>query len=189
MIMKLVILDFSHSKVRVIDNCPADWKHENVEKLEDYMFDEENLDLNPDTCNYMFGEGIEVTNETYVPKGSKIPAMKDFTKKKVQLHNEMLQSIKDLMTETGKGNLDLCKDKNDEEISRFAYIVRAQDGCEVEEVEVMSIKLENDSLFYMAKGQDGEDEDWQDLAHDVILGNLDLLYDAVYSKIKEEIEE
>ena len=70
--MKLVILDYSNSQVRIIDNCPADWKHENVEKLDDYMFGEENLDLNPDTCYYMCGEGIEVTNETYIPKdGSK----------------------------------------------------------------------------------------------------------------------
>ena len=53
----------------------------------------------------------------------------------------------------------------------------------------MNIKLENDFLFYMAKGLEGEDEDWQDLASDVTLGNLDMLYDAVYSKIKEEIEE
>lgn len=187
--MKLVILDYSNSKVRIIDNCPADWMHENVETLEDYMFDEESLNLNPDTCCYMCGEGIEVTNETYVPKDSKMPAMKDFTKKKVELHNEMLQSIKDLMAETGKSNLDLCKNRNDEEICRSAYIVRAQDGCEVEEVEVRSIKLENDSLFYIAKRQDGEDEDWQDLTSlDVTLGSLDMLYDAVYSKIKEEIE-
>lgn len=54
---------------------------------------------------------------------------------------------------------------------------------------VKNIKLENDSLFYMAKGQDGEDEDWQDLTSlDVILGSPDMLYDAVYNKIKEEIE-
>lgn len=119
--------------MRIIDNCPADWKHENVEKLDDYMFGEESLDLNPDTCYYMCGEGIEVTNETYIPKDGKMPAMIDFTQKKVQLHNEMLQSIKDLMAETGKGSLDLGKDKNDEEICRSAYIVRMQNGYEVEE--------------------------------------------------------
>lgn len=187
--MKLVILDYSNSQVRIIDNCPADWKHENVEKLDDYMFGEENLDLNPDTCYYMCGVGIEVTNETYIPKDGKMPAMIDFTQKKVQLHNEMLQSIKDLIAETGKGSLNLGKDKNDDEICRTAYIVCMQDGCGIEEVEVMNIKLENDSLFYMAKGQDGEDEDWQDLTSlDVTLGSLDMLYDAVYNKIKEEIE-
>lgn len=187
--MKLVILDYSNSQVRIIDNCPADWKHENVEKLDDYMFGEEYLDLNPDTCYYMCGEGIEVTNETYIPKDGKMPAMIDFTQKKVQLHNEMLLSIKKLMSETAQTNLDLSKAKNNDEICRSAYIVRMLDGCEVEEVEVMNIKLENESLFYMAKGQDGEDEDWQDLTSlDVTLGSLDMLYDAVYNKIKEEIE-
>lgn len=186
--MKLVILDYDNSQIRIIDNCPANWNSENIEDLEDYMFGEEHLNLNPDMCYYMHGNGIEVINETYVPKDSKMPAMKNFTKKKVQLHNEMLQSIKDLMAETGKNNLDLCKDKNDEEICRSAYIVRAKDGCEVEEVEVMNIKLENDSLFYMAKGQDEVDEDWQDLTSlDVTLGCLDMLYDAVYAKIEEEV--
>ena len=59
---------------------------------------------------------------------------------------------------------------------------------DVEEVEVMQIKLENDTLWYMAKGKEIVDEDWQNLSDDVISGNLDMLYDAVYAKIEEEMK-
>ena len=68
-------------------------------------------------------------------------------------------------------------------------IIRSLDVCEdVEEVEVMQIKLENDTLWYMAKGKEIVDEDWQNLSDDVISGNLDMLYDAVYAKIEEEMK-
>lgn len=66
--MKLVILDYENSQVRIINNCPTNWNSENIEDLEDYMFDGEHLNLNPDMCYYMHGNGIEVVNETYTPK-------------------------------------------------------------------------------------------------------------------------
>ena len=47
--MKLVILDYENSLVRIINNCPTNWNSENIEDLEDYMFDGEHLNLNPDS--------------------------------------------------------------------------------------------------------------------------------------------
>lgn len=85
--------------------------------------------------------------------------------------------------------LDLTQNENGEDTSNSAYIIRSLDVCEdVEEVEVMQIKLENDTLWYMAKGKEIVDEDWQNLSDDVISGNLDMLYDAVYAKIEEEMK-
>lgn len=40
----------------------------------------------------------------------------------------------------------------------------------------------------MAKGKEIVDEDWQNLSDDVISGNLDMLYDAVYAKNEEEMK-
>ena len=48
--------------------------------------------------------------------------------------------------------------------------------------------------FYMEIGKKNYevelivDEDWQNLSDDVISGNLDMLYDAVYAKIEEEMK-
>lgn len=90
------------------------------------------------------------------------------------------------MGTTSQTTLDLTKNLNGEDTSYSAYIIRSLDVCEnVEEVEVMQIKLENDTLWYMAKGKEIVDEDWQNLSDDVISGNLDMLYDAVYAKIEE----
>lgn len=101
----------------------------------------------------------------------------------------MLQCIKKLMLSASQTILDLTQNENGEDTSNSAYIIRSLDVCEdVEEVEVMQIKLENDTLWYMAKGKEIVDEDWQNLSDDVISGNLDMLYDAVYAKIEEEMK-
>lgn len=186
--MKLVILDYENSQVRIINNCPTNWNSENIEDLEDYMFGEEHLNLNPNMCYYMHGNGIEVVNETYTPKNESMSIKVDFSSRKEKLHEEMLQCIKNLMGTTSQTTLDLTKNLNGEDTSYSAYIIRSLDVCEnVEEVEVMQIKLENDTLWYMAKGKEIVDEDWQNLSDDVIPGNLDMLYDAVYAKIEKEM--
>lgn len=101
----------------------------------------------------------------------------------------MLQCVKKLMLSASQTILDLTQNENGEDTSYSAYIIRSLDVCEdVEEVEVMQIKLENDTLWYMAKGKEIVDEDWQNLSDDVISGNLDMLYDAVYAKIEEEMK-
>lgn len=187
--MKLVILDYENSQVRIINNCPTNWNSEKIEDLEDYMFDGEHLNLNPDMCYYMHGNGIEVVNETYTPKSKNMPSKVDFSSRKEKLHEEMLQCIKKLMLSASQTILDLTQNENGEDTSYSAYIIRSLDVCEdVEEVEVMQIKLENDTLWYMAKGKEIVDEDWQNLSDDVISGNLDMLYDAVYAKIEEEMK-
>ena len=138
---------------------------------------------------YMHGNGIEVVNETYTPKSKNMPSKVDFSSIKEKLHEEMLQCIKKLMLSASQTILDLTQNENGEDTSYSAYIIRSLDVCEdVEEVEVMQIKLENDTLWYMAKGKESVDEDWQNLSDDVISGNLDMLYDAVYSKIEEEMK-
>ena len=168
--MKLVILDYENSQVRIINNCPTNWNSENIEDLEDYMFDGEHLNLNPDMCYYMHGNGIEVVNETYTPKSKNMPSKVDFSSRKEKLHEEMLQCIKKLMLSASQTILDLTQNENGEDTSYSAYIIRSLDVCEdVEEVEVMQIKLENDTLWYMAKGKEIVDEDWQNLSDDVIL--------------------
>lgn len=80
--MKLVILDYENSQVRIINNCPTNWNSENIEDLEDYMFDGEHLNLNPDMCYYMHGNGIEVVNETYTPKSKIMPSSWTFLQEK-----------------------------------------------------------------------------------------------------------
>ena len=77
--MKLVILDYENSQVRIINNCPTNWNSENIE---DYMFDGEYLNLNPDMCYYMHGNGIEVVNEIYTPKSKNMPSKVDFFQEK-----------------------------------------------------------------------------------------------------------
>lgn len=47
--MKLVILDYENSQVRIINNCPTNWNSENIEDLEDYMFDGEHLNRHHQT--------------------------------------------------------------------------------------------------------------------------------------------
>lgn len=141
--MKLVILDYENSQVRIINNCPTNWNSENIEDLEDYMFDGEHLNLNPDMCYYMHDNGIEVVNETYTPKRKNMPSKVDFSSRKEKLHEEMLQCIKKLMLSASQTILDLTQNENGEDTSYSAYIIRSLDVCEdVEEVEVMQIKLE-----------------------------------------------
>lgn len=87
--MKLVILDYENSQLRIIDNCPTNWNSENIEDMEDYMFGEEHLNLNPHMCYYMHGNGIEVVNETYTPKNESMSIKVDFSSRKEKLHEEM----------------------------------------------------------------------------------------------------
>lgn len=86
--MKLVILDYENSQLRIIDNCPTNWNSENIEDMEDYMFGEEHLNLNPNMCYYMHGNGIEVVNETYTPKNESMSIKVDFSSRKEKLHEE-----------------------------------------------------------------------------------------------------
>lgn len=179
---KIFVLDYSNSEIKIIDNCPSEWS---AEDIDNYLFGEDGLNLNPNTCHYMYGEGIEVNNLTY----SKMPVKVDFYGQASQQTKDINTAIKNLMKTTGLVNLDMTKDKEGKNEDYCGYIIRACDGVEsIEEVLVTHIKLQNDTLFYKAKG-DLNDDDWQNLANDVVCGNLAMLYEAVYEKIENELGE
>ena len=111
---------------------------------------------------------------------------KDFIQKKVQLHHEIENAIKEMMMEKGVTEIDLLKD---EESFDAGWLIRGMgDTNELEEVQVATIKLENKTLFFKGKNACGTDEDWQlfDASDNVLLGSIDTVYDAVFQRIKSK---
>ena len=92
----------------------------------------------------------------------------DFTKKRMELHKEIENALKDLMKE------------------KQGWLVRGFCGAStVEEVQVEAIKLEGNTLFYKGKNIWETDSDWFpfDVSDNVIAGTIDTVYDAVYQRI------
>lgn len=108
----------------------------------------------------------------------------DFIKKKVQLHHEIENAIKEMMMEKGVTEIDLLKD---EESFDAGWLIRGMgDTNELEEVQVANIKVESNTLYYKGKTTCETDEDWQllDVSDNVLLGSIDTVYDAVFQRIK-----
>ena len=110
----------------------------------------------------------------------------DFVKRKVQLHHEIENAIKEMMMEKGVTEIDLLKD---EESFDAGWLIRSiGDTNALEEVLVATIKQENNTLFYKGNNACGTDEDWQlfDASENVLLGSIDTVYDAVFQRIKSK---
>ena len=83
----------------------------------------------------------------------------DFVKRKVQLHHEIENAIKEMMMEKGVTEIDLLKD---EESFDAGWLIRSiGDTNALEEVLVANIKVENNTLYYKGKTTCETDEDWQ----------------------------
>ena len=107
----------------------------------------------------------------------------DFTKKRMELHKEIENAIKNLMKEKQVEEIDLT---TDEDIHDTGWLVRGFcDASTVEEVQVEAIKLEGNTLFYKGKNIWETDSDWFpfDVSDNVIAGTIDTVYDAVYQRI------
>lgn len=182
--MDLYIFDYSNSEVKIVNNCPSDWQV-NIENVENYMFGEDKLDLNPNTCYYMFGDGIKVNVQACSMQDG-LPSKIDFYAYKSNLKNCILEAIKDIMKKGNVTEIDLTQDVMGNEVSYEGYLIRSYDT--VEEVLITSLKLDGDTLYYKAKGEGYQDDDWQNLRDDVVGDNCEMLYDAVYDKIYEMIE-
>lgn len=108
----------------------------------------------------------------------------DFVKRKVQLHHEIENAIKEMMMEKGVTEIDLLKD---EESFDAGWLIRSiGDTNALEEVLMANIKVENNTLYYKGKTTCETDEDWQllDVSDNVLLGSIDTVYDAVFQRIK-----
>lgn len=68
----------------------------------------------------------------------------DFTKKKIELHKEIENAIKNMMTEKGVTEIDLTQDE--ENYDAGWVIRRVENASELEEVQVAYIKLYGNSL-------------------------------------------
>lgn len=113
----------------------------------------------------------------------------DFVKRKVQLHHEIENAIKEMMMEKGVTEIDLLKD---EESFDAGWLIRSiGDTNALEEVLVANIKVENNTLYYKGKTTCETDEDWQllDVSDNVLLGSIDTVYDAVFQRIKSNYQE
>lgn len=110
----------------------------------------------------------------------------DFIKKKVLLHHEIENAIKEMMMEKGVSELDLLKD---EESFDAEWLIRSiGDTNALEEVQVANIKVESNTLYYKGKTTCETDEDWQllDVSDNVLLGSIDTVYDAVFQRINSK---
>lgn len=110
----------------------------------------------------------------------------DFIKKKVQLHHEIENAIKEMMMEKGVTEIALLKD---EKSFDAGWLIRSVgDTNALEEVQVTIIKVANNTLYYKGKTTCETDEDWQlfDASDNVLLGSIDTVYDAVFQRIKSK---
>ena len=107
----------------------------------------------------------------------------DFTKKRMELHKEIENAIKDLMKGKEVKEIDLT---TDEDTYDTGWIVRCFYGeSTVEEVQVAAIKLDGNTLLYKGKNTWITDSDWLpfDVSDNVIAGTIDTVYDAVFQRI------
>lgn len=73
----------------------------------------------------------------------------DFTKKKIELHKEVENAIKNMMTEKGVTEIDLTLDE--ENYDAGWVIRRVENASELEEIQVAYIKLYGNSLSIKAR--------------------------------------
>lgn len=107
----------------------------------------------------------------------------DFTKKKIELHKEIENAIKNMMTEKGVTEIDLTQD---EECYDAGWVIRSvENTSELEEVQVAYIKLDGNSLFYKGESAWEIDEEWIpfDVTDNILAGCIDSVYDAIYQRI------
>lgn len=113
----------------------------------------------------------------------------DFTKKRIELHEEMESAIRSLMQEKGIQELDLTEDEGVEGIFDRAWIIRSSDDDgSLEEVQATALKLEGDNLFYKGFGCCKKDEDWQpfDVMDTMVACTIDSVYDAVFQRLNRK---
>ena len=107
----------------------------------------------------------------------------DFTKKKIELHKEIENAIKNMMTEKGVTEIDLTQD---EENYDAGWVIRSvENASELEEVQVAYIKLDGNRLFYKGESAWEIDEEWIpfDVTDNILAGCIDSVYDAIYQRI------
>lgn len=107
----------------------------------------------------------------------------DFTKKRIELHEEIENAIRSLMKEKSVSEIDLTEH---EDIFGRAWVVRSSDDDgSLEEVQVTALKLEGEDLYYKGIGAGDEDEDWQpfDVMDTMVACTIDSVYDAVYQRV------
>lgn len=54
---RLIVMDHESGAVKIIEECPNNWKEE---QIEEFLYSEGGLDLNPSSCYYMYGKDIKV---------------------------------------------------------------------------------------------------------------------------------
>lgn len=109
----------------------------------------------------------------------------DYLSKRISLLASIIKSIKALMIEHKIQVLDLIADVNGNSKNYGGYIIREKKG--IERVSISQLKLENNVLYYKTGIDKSQENDWSNLEQDVVLDNLDTLYDAVYNKVTDII--
>lgn len=110
----------------------------------------------------------------------------DFTKKRIELHEEMENAIRSLMMENAVSEIDLTEK---EDVFDRAWLIRSSDDAgSLEEVQVTALKLEDTNLFYKGFGSE-EDEDWQpfDVMDTMVACTIDSIYDAVFQRLNSKL--
>ena len=107
----------------------------------------------------------------------------DFTKTKLELHKEIENAIKNMMTEKGVTEFDLTPDEERYDAGRGIRSV--ENGRELEEAQVAYIKLDGNNLFYKGESAWEIDEEWIpfDVTDNILAGCIDSVYDAIYQRI------
>lgn len=54
---RLIVMDLGSGEIKIIEECPNDWKDE---QIEDFLYSESGLDLNPSSCYYIYGKDTKV---------------------------------------------------------------------------------------------------------------------------------
>ena len=105
----------------------------------------------------------------------------DFYEKKKQLHEEMLEAIRQLFILGGISEIDLMPEG---ELQRHAYVILSPDGCDsVHEAQVMKVFYEDDELSVEVNTYDGRIS--LEYAGIVVTDTLETLYEAVYGHVAD----
>lgn len=111
----------------------------------------------------------------------------DFKKKRRELSSAILKAIKDLMRNNQLTFIDLAEYANCASLDRTGYVIRCVDN-HIEEITVTALMLEDGVLYYQTQ-RNGDKDKWENLGSDVLLDNLDQLYDVVFRKVSTILEE
>lgn len=105
----------------------------------------------------------------------------DFTKKRLELHKDIEQAIKNLMREKKVSVVDLASHL--EKFDGVWIVRRTLNG--IEEVMLAAIKLDVNKLFYMDVDTYYADGEWLpfDGNENIVAGSIDSVYEGVYQRL------